>query len=373
MNLSKILAIKTRSMGDTALLTAPLIELTRAFPQATIDVVVTDSWAPLLQRFPGIHKVWTIPPSSESRALRAKAIACLALTLRKQKYDGVINFHASSSSARLAHWTGAQIKSIHFHGHRDKNRFSTVNIPGKGTLKPIIERDMDALRALGLHIPAGRSPQIFLQPSEIEEAKRLIQKLNFKTPLLGLSLGASRPSKSWPIERFAALAIEWCRKAKGSVIAFAGPTEDHLIHEFLNSIDDLLSQMIPDTQDRSLIRKQMTALNQLPLRMLAATLQQLSVLAGNDSGPRHLAVAVNTPTVTLFGPENPFEWHPYPRERHPYVFIKDLPCRKDADPEMPPWCGLSQCIVEEHKCMRMIGVDQVFALCHKVKQGELLL
>src|SRR3712207_7304614 len=53
------------------------------------------------------------------------------------------------SSATLARMSGAPARAVHFHGHNDRNRHSTVEVPGKGTLKPIIERDMDALRGLG--------------------------------------------------------------------------------------------------------------------------------------------------------------------------------------------------------------------------------
>ena len=60
-----------------------------------------------------------------------------------------------------------------------------------------------------------------------------------------------------------------------------------------------------------------------------------------DSGPRHLAAAVGTPTLTLFGPEEPFRWHPYSLERHPIV-LREVPCRP---------CGLSVCVEKKHECM----------------------
>ncbi len=354
---SKILAIKLRSLGDTVLMTAPLIELTRAFPQARIDVVATQEWAPLLEGIPGINQIL---PIQRSHVIR------FALHAWRKKYDCVVNFHASSSSSFLSLATGAKLRSIHFHGHQDRNRYSTVTIPGKGTLKPIIERDMDSLRALGLHIPAGRSPHLYLQPAEIREASTFYDKLRLSEPRLILGLGASRPTKSWPIERFASLAIEWVQKERGSVLAIASSNEDFKITSFLKLIDDHLFASLSRSEDRSRIREKIAAVSHLKIRQLAAVIQQASVFAGNDSGPKHIAVAVDTPTVTLFGPEDPFEWHPYPKERHPYLFIDPLPCRRDADPGMPPWCGLQNCIIEEHKCMRQIGVDSVLAQCQRV-------
>lgn len=359
----KILAIKLRSLGDTVLMTAPLIELTRAFPHAEIHTLVTQSWAPILEGIPGIHRIWTYEKTSN----RLKELARLTFALRKEGFDCVVGFHTSPSSARLALATGATCRALHFHGHREKNRYSTVEIPGKGILKPIIERDMDAIRALGAHVPAGRIPQVFLQESEIQSARNYLDQLGLHSPILALGLGASRPTKTWPLDRFAALALEWCQKEKnGGVIALAGASENHLIQEFLKNIDDRLTYSVTDQQRRAQIREKICSSSQLSVRKLAAVLSQVSVFAGNDSGPKHLAIAVGTPTVTIFGPEHPFEWHPYPRENHPYFFIENLPCRKDADPGMPPWCGIQICEKEEHRCMQSIGVDSVLETCRKM-------
>jgi ADP-heptose:LPS heptosyltransferase len=362
---SKILAMKLRSLGDTVLFTAPLWELTQAFPQSEIHVAVSEQWAPLLDGFPGIARIWKFR-QTQNKISRLVKSTDFAMKLRKQKFNSVINFHASPSSAKIAKLTGAKTRSIHFHGHQDANRYSTVTIPGKGILKPIIERDMDAIRALEIHIPAGRSPRVFVLPSESAEARADLQKLGLQKPVLGIALGASRPTKSWPIERFASLALDWCRKETGGVLAIAGPHEEQLVHLFLKAVDELLRVSILDQKLRAQIRSQITSQHKMPLRKTAAILSQLSVLAGNDSGPRHLALAVNTPTVTLFGPEDPFEWHPYPKEQHPFLFVEGLPCRKDADPGKPPWCGIAECVIEEHQCMKRIGVDSVLAECRRV-------
>src|SRR5689334_14733815 len=105
MTFSKILAIKLRAMGDTILVTGPLIELTRAYPQAEIDVVVAEPWAPLLEGIPGIHRIWAFPQST-GKLFRLRNLTRIAMTLRKERYDCVINFHASPSSARLSFATG---------------------------------------------------------------------------------------------------------------------------------------------------------------------------------------------------------------------------------------------------------------------------
>ncbi|MCM2277709.1 MAG: glycosyltransferase family 9 protein [Oligoflexia bacterium] len=360
----KILAIKLRALGDTILLTAPLSELQRAYPDAEIHVAVTSRWAPLLEGHPAIHRIWPYDRHTE-RSARAKAVAALALKLRKENFDCAVNFHASPSSATLAYATGAKIRSVHFHGHKDKNRFSTVTVPGKGELKPAIERDMDALRALGLQIPPGRLPKIHLSSEELQQAGKWLRKAGLHEPILALGLSASRPTKSWPPDRFASLAINWCRTENGSVFVATGADDDAALNAFLDAVDDRIVAYIPNRDQRAEVRTRIVVERELPLRRLAAILSHAAVFAGNDSGPKHLAVAAGIPTVTLFGPEHPAEWHPYPTDRHPYFFLEDLRCRRDAMPGMPPWCGLPVCKDEHHRCMREIGVDAVLSACRQ--------
>ncbi len=360
MNPRKILAIKLRSMGDTILMTSPLEMLRRAYPHAEIHVAVTSTWAPLLENHPAIDRLWACERHKE-RGARAKAIARLALKLRREGYDCVANFHASPSSAMLAFATGARTRSIHFHGHKDKNRHSTVIVPGKGTLKPIIERDMDTVRALGVSAPAGTLPKVYLLTEETEEASSQLASFGLTGPILGIGLGSSRPTKTWPVERFAEVAVRWCKETGGSVLIPTGPNDEVPLHAFSTALAQVPG--IDEVSSRVVTRQN------IPLRPLAAILSQLAVFAGNDSGPRHLAVAVGTPTVTLFGPEHPFEWHPYPEDRHPKFFIDHLPCRRDAMPGMPAWCGLHNCIAEAHKCMSMIEAGPVFDAIRRVSRG----
>lgn len=365
MAFKKILLMKLRSLGDTVLMTAPLEEIRKAYPEAQIHLAVIASWAPLFSEYPGVQKIWAHERRKE-KAARAKAVASLALKLRKEHFDCVINLHASPSSATIAFATGARVRSIHFHGHKDRNRYSTVTIPGKGMVKPVIERDMDTIRALGVHVPAGRVPELFLDSVEKNLVGDWFKKLSLHYPVLGLGLGSSRPTKCWPIDRFAALAVLWCTQKGGSVFVPIAEQEEHLLHQFLKAVEELLTATIPQPQERALIRHRIIAEKGLSIRRLAAALSHVSVFVGNDSGPKHIAVAVKTPTVTMFGPEDPFEWHPYAKEMHPYLFMNGLSCRKDAMPGLPPWCGLETCIEEQHQCMRNIGIDEVFAAASRI-------
>jgi len=345
LNPKRILVTKFRAMGDTILLTAALKELHRHFPMAQIHVAAAEPWIWLLDGFPGVTKLWPITWHND-RGARMKAATRLAFQLRKEKYDIVCSFHASPASAMVALSTGAKIRAIHFHSFKAKNMYSTVEIPGKGIMKPVVERDLDTIRALDLSVPEGVMPEIFLKDEEKSLAQEEFRAWGLKSPVLGVALGASRATKIWPLHRFAEVALKWVKETQGSALVISGPGEETLTEEFFKSIP---KEMRPSIQI-------MAPGN---VRTLAARISQLNVLVGNDSGPRHLATALGIPTVTIFGPEHPLEWHPYPQDKHPRLFVEPLACRNNSEPGSPPWCGLQECIVEANQCMTRITADQV--------------
>lgn len=353
----RILVTKFRAMGDTVLLTAALKELHRNFPKAQIEVAAPVPWIELLEGFPGVTKLWPVTWHSD-RAARTKAATRLIFQLRKESYDIVCGFHASPGSAIVAFSTGAKIRAIHFHGFKSKNMYSTQEIPGKGIIKPVIERDIDTIRGLGLEIPTGAMPKIFLTDAEKRLAKEEFYTWGLTSPVLGVALGASRPTKVWPLERFAEIAQKWVSETRGSVLVITGPGEEPLVTDFFKAL--------PATEE---VRKAIQVMPHAGVRVLAARISQLNVLLGNDSGPRHLATALDIPTVTVFGPEHPLEWHPYPQDMHPRLFLEPLKCRNNEAPGSPPWCGLRECVIEAHQCMNRIGTDQVLKETFRVYEA----
>jgi len=317
----KILAVKLRALGDTVILTASLRALTEKFPGAQVDVVIPEAYFEILRGFPGIGRVFLWPQGS-----KFKPYWSLLPELRAEKYDAVLNFHASPSTAQFCRFVGARERVIHFHGHRDENRFSTLPIAGKGEVKPIIERDLDGVRALG----------VVVNPGSMKTQVMVSRRHGAKSKLI-LSPGASRPTKQWPLKNFETLARNWQTQG-GEAIYLLGPNE----REWASQLGS--SAVVSDSLSKTLDL------------MASATL-----FVGNDSGPKHLAVAIGLPTFTLFGPEDPFEWHPYSRVDHPVFFREGLSCRVSGDKDKPAWCGIQVCTVEKHRCMRDITVEEVWA------------
>ena len=346
----KILLIKLRSLGETVLSTASLQALKDAFPDTRIHAAVSSDWASLLVHHPAIDRIWPVD-RHEDKLARARSIARAALKLRLENFDCVLNLHASPSSSTLAFATGAKVRAIHFHPGRKNDRYSTLEIPDKGTIKSVLEKDFDVVRALGVPVASEKyRPFITLKPSEMDEGFRLLSSANVPRPVLTIGLGANRPTKCWPLEHFAEVARRW-RTAGGGVLLITGPGEADRMSRVLERIGD---------------EEGISHLHAPDLRVLSAVFSQSSVHLGNDSGVKHLAAASGLPTVTLFGPEDPSEWHVYPQDRHPLFYIPDLPCRRDAPPNSPPRCVLEECTVEKHRCMVEISPAEVYEACRRV-------
>ena len=261
-----------------------------------------------------------------------------ALKIRDENFNVAVCLHAAPTIAWLVRAAGVPSRSIHFHGHTDRNLFSTVEIEGKGNLYPAIRRDGLAFEAL-----FGKWPEKLLPQTHVSGVAPTVNK-----SLLVISPGASRQTKSWPNERFAEIAKKWIHEHRGQVALIGSPRE--------------LMQM---QEIQKLCGEKLEIFDTLSVNELKTLLASASIVVGNDSGPKHLAISLGRPTVTIFGPENPFEWHPYDRSEHPYLFVNDLHCRTSQLPGYPAWCGIASCTEaspEKHRCMTGITVTEVWNL-----------
>ena len=204
---------------------------------------------------------------------------------------------------------------------------------------------MDAVSALcGTQIIPPPT-HVRVSETETQWAQSWLKAKSIREPVLSISIGASRPSKRWDIDRFISVAQTWNIQTKGDVLFLLGPGET-------------LGPQESSTP--------WTCLEGASVRQLAALLSQTQVWLGNDSGPKHLAIALGIPTVTLMGPEDPMEWHPYDTNTNPYFYLSNLPCRNAAPPGFPPWCGIDVCTIEQHRCMKGIEPAAVADACMKL-------
>ena len=184
-------------------------------------------------------------------------------------------------------------------------------------------------------IQAGsKDPQLWLTPEEEKNADQLLDQLGVQRSLsiVILQPGARYWFKAWPLERFAELA-DRLTSQYGCQVLIGGSHQDI----------DLAQQIRQMAKSSPIIMAGRTAIKQF-----AAIAKKSALFVGSDSGAMHIASAVGTPVVALFGPSNPREWGP--RGGSVEVIYKGLDCRA---------CFHPTCQRGEQNCMRLISIDEV--------------
>ncbi|MDE2887947.1 MAG: glycosyltransferase family 9 protein [Gemmatimonadota bacterium] len=162
----------------------------------------------------------------------------------------------------------------------------------------VVEHLLTPLRRMGIPTP-DPNPRIRLDVDELAHAGEILAKHCLSTPLVAVHPGSGGREKCWPLTSYFKLAQRLVNHRAG-VLAVCGPVERDVVDE----LPAHLPRLVPPD-----------------LRTLAALLRGADLFIGNDSGPGHIAAAVGTPTLTLFGPTDAETWAP----RHPLARILKAP------------------------------------------------
>lgn len=344
---NRILAIKLRALGDTILLTGSLNLLKEHFPRAEIDVLVPKQWAPVLE---GLDFINQVIPWDDGDTKWSSVLEFLRQfqRLRKRCYDATLAFHATPKTAWLAQLVkkSGGLAVSNSHDLFNRNTRSDREVPGRGYPKANIDRDLDILRAMGEEVEVVKAmPLLKLRNEEIQSATKLLmdQKGTRGGPLYFLGLGASRDTKRWSPLRMAEFVKLVLRKTPHArFVCCTLPSDREWWERFKREFPN---------------KECIFHFDSLSIRDAMGLLSLCNIYVGNDSGLKHMAVALKIPTVTLFGPESPLEWHPYPLERNPILYIEKMDCRTSGGNH---WCSIPICTVAAHQCMQSISAEEVY-------------
>jgi len=324
-------------IGDVVL-TTPIIRSVRtAFPEAHIAYLGEKGAVSLLEQNPNLNEIIPFDFSRPTLVEQPR----VALQLRRRRFDLVIDLFGNPRSALLAYLTGARTRV----GPERKGRGSlyTMQVVDDGKPKTAIEFHNQYIRAVGIE-PTSSQTEIFLTEDERREARIYLQWLDYENipldldkPIIGIHPGATWPAKHWLPERFAELADLITAKLGAQILLIAGPNDAKTVQAVMKHSFSSVKLLAG-----------------LPLRQLAAILAQCSLFVANDAGPMHMAVAVGTPTIGLFGPGEGNIWFPYPEADGHLALRKDVPCHP---------CHLDVCNREGDgymECMKLLSVSAVF-------------
>lgn len=316
----RILLLRYSALGDVILATSVLAPLRARFPEARLEWVTDSVSAPLLEGLPELDAVHRLERTNAG-----------TLALRRRlagRFDLAIDLQNKFRTAVLARAAAP---------HRLVFRRRTLG----QSLKSLLARERPQQRAHATRLYAEvLAPLGELAPGplrvNITEAARMEAEAALATvkgSFVAIAPGAKWANKRWPPEHFAR-AAEGLIERGHSVVLAGGPPDRDVVERL-----------------RATLKAPLAAdLTSLSLPGLAAALSRASLLIANDSGPVHLATAVGTPVLALFGPTSPLRWGPPLPSRSLSLELACSPCSNH---------GEALCPLGHHRCLRELAPAHV--------------
>src|SRR5215217_968923 len=301
----KVLLVRLRSIGDTVLATPSLFALKRFLPNVTVDILLEDWVAPLLNDHPHVDNVIVLERGGFMTRAR------VARELRAGNYDVVYNLHGGTTATFLTRATGARhrvgFKSYQYAQLHNHQAPSPLLLWGQQKTHSV-EQQLALLGWTGVPVTDRPRTQLGVSPDAAQTIDERLAAAGLTDRKIALiHPAAAFATKQWATENFARV-VEFLAERGFAPLAIAAPHEQAVLE---NLIDDSSVGIV--TFDLSL--PEVTAL---------AARSQLFV--GNDSGIAHMAAAVGTPSVVIFGSSNVAHWRPWNRAAAEVVF-EEMPCQ----------------------------------------------
>ena len=333
----RILLLRLERIGDLLMSLEALEDVPRAYPDADIDLVVGSWNAELARRIRGIARIETLDAgwlAREGAGLSMGALLKQAWSWRRRGYDLAINFEPDIRSNLLLAASRAP-------------RTAGFSSGGGGALldvalryEPRAHTSVNARRLVSavMDVPPRASPaRIEILPGERRRAAE--QLGDRRGPVVGVHVSGGRPIKQWEPDRFAAVASMLVRRRGARIVLTGSPGDRALVEPVARS---LAGANVLDL------------VGALDLPGLAAILEHLDVFLTGDTGPMHLAAAVGTPVVAVFGPSDPVRYAP--RDPMHRIVRVDLPCSPCNRIRRPP----ERCTGHTPDCLTGVDIAMVY-------------
>jgi len=337
----RVLVVRLRSIGDTVLATPTLAALRHFLPEARIEILLEEWVAPLLTAHPDVDEVVTIKRGDTMNRIRA------VRGLRARKYDVVFNLHGGTTATLLTRTTGAphrvgfadyQYGFLHNHAAPP-----AASLWGRSPLHSV-EQQLAIVAAVGVpvssHIPTRLA--VTEQATAHIASKLSAHGITHDESVALLHPAAAFATKQWTTEGFARIAEHL--SARGfKVVALAAAHERTTLEAL-----------------RTLIRAPLVTFDDLTLPEVTALAERASLFVGNDSGVAHIAAAVRTPSVIIFGSSNVAHWRPWiPKDAVPFEVVREeMPCQ--------PCAGYKCYEFDDPECIKNVTVERVTRAIERV-------
>jgi ADP-heptose:LPS heptosyltransferase len=328
-NVNRILVVRLRSIGDTVLSTPSLIALKRFLPETQIDILLEDWVAPVLEGFDAVDNVLTVGKDAKSRIETAWQI-------RRNKYDVAFNLHGGTTATFFVRASGAK----HRVGY-ENYQYSFLYNHLLASSADFWEREKthsaeEQLALLGfVGIPVSDKPKsrLVVAESALHSIENKLSAHSIKSSAFALFHPvAAFDTKQWATENFARVA-EFLFGKGLQTIAVATKSERGVLEKLCET------SSVP-----------IAIFDDLTLPEITALASKSKIFVGNDSGIAHIAAAVETPSVVIFGSSNINHWRPWTNAPNEIVFEK-MSCQ--------PCAGYFCREFSEPECIKNVSVENV--------------
>lgn len=352
----RILVVQPSWVGDAVMATPTLRAIHELYPQAEISYLLRRYVKPLYAGMPWADRLITYRAGKTGHHA-GTSVFKLAARLRRRKFDLAVLLPNSFKAALICKLAGIP----RIVGYEKDGRgillsdlLQEVREEGRRVPSPIIQAYMELARALG-STSADLSMKLFVTERERIAAERILSGCGLNaaihrpgaagaSPLILLNPGANYgAAKCWPTKYFAELADRLISERHATILISAAPKERQIVRE-------IQQQMKQSAIDLSA--------TDIDLGSLKEIVRRCDLMITNDTGPRHIAAAMQVAVVTLFGPTFP-EWTEiyYKRERQLAIKVFCGPCQRKV-------CPL------DHRCMTELTPSMAYAAAVELLNGS---
>ena len=343
----RVLVTKLRHHGDVLLASPVFTTLNKALPAAELDALVYRETAPMLEGHPAISRLHTIDRDWKRQGpiAQVRAESGLLRALGSRRYDLLVHLTEHPRGAWLTrllrprYSVARELPRAHWLW---RTSFSHYYRLPRATPRHTVECNLDALRRLGLQPASGDRRLVLVPgPADVARAAMLLEQHRLEAGrFIQLHPGSRWLFKCWTPERYAALIERLAADGRRTAITGApDERERRLVDAILACLSLSARANVADLTGT------------MSLRELAALTRRARLFVGVDSAPMHMAAAVETPVVALFGPSGEIEWGPW-QVPHRIVASAEHPCRP---------CGIDGCGGGKvSECLTDLPVERVY-------------
>ena len=330
-NVKSILVIRTAYIGDVVMTLPMLKPLKERFPEAKISFLTSSSAKDILINNPYLDEIITFNPFWFYPA-KIKEYLKFIREFKKRKFDLIIEARGDIREFLFLVWPlKARFKVSYDVGG---GGYLLSHVVPYADVCHRVEYHLDIVRYLG-----GKGNDIcwdiYLKENEIRKVEQILRENEIHKSFISIHPGSRQPLKRWAKERYALLADMLIKQEGRGVVFLGSPGERQLVESIVNKMKATPVNLVGKTN----------------LREMAGIFSKSALVVCNDSAPMHIAAAVDTPIVAVFGPSKSVETGPYGNKN--IVVEKDYPCRFTCD----------ESVCSHHvfnACMADILVEDVF-------------